>query len=98
MSLVLRLMTILKALITLIFSSKPVHAYVLQVIILANHMNGKDTHVRGLRVLGPVEYVSLFIDGLEAISYILIVDFAGNKRRAMIRSHLPHRDSKSTNV
>ncbi len=38
-------------------SSKALHAYVLQVIILANHMNGKDTHVRGLRVLGPNEYV-----------------------------------------
>ncbi|KAF8638190.1 hypothetical protein AX17_002387 [Amanita inopinata Kibby_2008] len=33
----------------------PVYAYVLQVIIAANHMSGKDTHVRGLRVLGPVE-------------------------------------------
>lgn len=37
--------------------SKPVNAYILQVIVLANHMNGKDTHVRGLRVLGPLEYV-----------------------------------------
>jgi hypothetical protein len=35
--------------------SKPVHAYVIQVIIIANHMNGKDTHIRGLRVLGPTE-------------------------------------------
>ncbi|KAF4596440.1 anaphase promoting complex subunit doc1 [Pleurotus pulmonarius] len=35
--------------------SKPVHAYVIQVIIAANHMSGKDTHVRGLRVLGPIE-------------------------------------------
>ncbi|KAH9976547.1 anaphase-promoting complex subunit 10 [Russula vinacea] len=34
---------------------KPIHAYILQVIILANHMNGKDTHVRGMRILGPVE-------------------------------------------
>ncbi|KAF9452325.1 galactose-binding like protein [Macrolepiota fuliginosa MF-IS2] len=33
----------------------PVYAYVLQVIILANHMSGKDTHVRGLRILGPIE-------------------------------------------
>lgn len=33
----------------------PVYAFVLQVIILANHMNGKDTHVRGLRILGPIE-------------------------------------------
>lgn len=34
---------------------KPVYAYVIQVLILGNHMNGKDTHVRGLRVLGPIE-------------------------------------------
>lgn len=33
----------------------PVYAYVLQVVIVANHMSGKDTHVRGLRVLGPIE-------------------------------------------
>jgi anaphase-promoting complex subunit 10 len=34
---------------------KPVYAYVLQIIVVANHMSGKDTHVRGLRVLGPAE-------------------------------------------
>ncbi|KZT19237.1 galactose-binding like protein, partial [Neolentinus lepideus HHB14362 ss-1] len=34
---------------------KPVGAYVLQVIVLANHMNGKDTHIRGLRILAPLE-------------------------------------------
>ncbi|RPD54295.1 anaphase-promoting complex, subunit 10, partial [Lentinus tigrinus ALCF2SS1-6] len=34
---------------------KSVDAYMLQIIILANHMNGKDTHVRGLKVLGPAE-------------------------------------------
>ncbi|TFK47753.1 anaphase-promoting complex subunit 10 [Heliocybe sulcata] len=34
---------------------KPVGAYVLQVIVLANHMNGKDTHIRGLRILAPAE-------------------------------------------
>lgn len=32
---------------------KAVQAYILQVIVLANHMNGKDTHIRGLRILGP---------------------------------------------
>ncbi|KAF9048496.1 anaphase-promoting complex, subunit 10/DOC domain-containing protein [Panaeolus papilionaceus] len=32
----------------------PVYAYVLQIIIIANHMSGKDTHVRGLRILGPI--------------------------------------------
>jgi hypothetical protein len=36
---------------------KPVYAYVLQIIVVANHMGGKDTHVRGLRVLGPIECV-----------------------------------------
>ena len=35
----------------------PVYAYVLQIIIAANHMSGKDTHVRGLRVLGALEWV-----------------------------------------
>ena len=29
----------------------------LQVIIVNNHMNGKDTHVRGLKILGPIECV-----------------------------------------
>ena len=33
----------------------PVYAYVIQIIIAANHMSGKDTHVRGLRILGPIE-------------------------------------------
>ncbi|KAG8885195.1 hypothetical protein FRB98_001923 [Tulasnella sp. 332] len=34
---------------------KPLFMYVLQVVIAANHQNGKDTHVRGLAVLGPKE-------------------------------------------
>lgn len=38
--------------------SKAVHAYVLQVIVVTNHMNGKDTHIRGLRILGPEEFVN----------------------------------------
>lgn len=29
--------------------------YMLQILIAANHMNGKDTHVRGLKVLGTKE-------------------------------------------
>jgi len=36
-------------------TNKPVHAYVLQIIVVANHMSGKDTHIRGLRILGPIE-------------------------------------------
>ncbi|OBZ72257.1 Anaphase-promoting complex subunit 10, partial [Grifola frondosa] len=37
---------------------KPLRVYVIQVVIVSNHMNGKDTHVRGLRVLGPIEDLS----------------------------------------
>ena len=33
----------------------------LQIIIINNHMNGKDTHVRGLKVLGPAEYVPVLV-------------------------------------
>lgn len=46
------------ALLGLLFTSKPVHAYVLQIIVVANHMSGKDTHIRGLKILGPTEYVN----------------------------------------
>lgn len=35
--------------------SKPIHAYILQVVVLSNHMSGKDTHVRGMRILAPNE-------------------------------------------
>jgi anaphase-promoting complex subunit 10 len=45
-----------------------VYAYVLQVIIAANHMSGKDTHVRGLRILGAVEYVVLVVLFLQISS------------------------------
>lgn len=41
------------------FFSTPISAFLLQVVIVANHLNGKDTHVRGLRVLGPKLSVSL---------------------------------------
>jgi len=44
---------------------KPIWAYVLQVIVIANHMSGKDTHVRGLRVLGPEEWVIILNQTLD---------------------------------
>lgn len=52
------------------------YAYVLQIMIAANHMSGKDTHVRGLRVLGAVEYEVLF--SLQA--FILILDHRDNAK------------------
>ncbi len=39
-------------------SSKHIDVYVIQILIMNNHMNGKDTHVRGVKVLGPLECVS----------------------------------------
>jgi hypothetical protein len=48
---------LLDASFELLHPSKPVYAYVLQIIVVANHMSGKDTHVRGLRILGPIEFV-----------------------------------------
>ncbi|KZS99928.1 APC10-domain-containing protein [Laetiporus sulphureus 93-53] len=51
---------------------KPIHAYVIQVIILTNHMNGKDTHVRGLRVLGPFECVTIHDQTLPHLLAALI--------------------------
>ncbi|TXT09057.1 hypothetical protein VHUM_02531 [Vanrija humicola] len=33
----------------------PVPAHHLRIVIVANHLNGKDTHVRGLKVFGPPE-------------------------------------------
>ncbi|GAA5865986.1 hypothetical protein JCM3774_005549 [Rhodotorula dairenensis] len=32
---------------------EPLRAHLIQVAVLANHMNGKDTHVRGIKVFAP---------------------------------------------
>ena len=50
--------------------SKAVHAYILQVIVLTNHMNGKDTHIRGLRILGPEESVDVPLSLLHAHAFL----------------------------
>ncbi|KAI0353809.1 anaphase-promoting complex subunit 10 [Trametes cingulata] len=34
---------------------KHIDVYMIQILIMNNHMNGKDTHVRGVKVLGPLE-------------------------------------------
>ncbi|KAI0667803.1 anaphase-promoting complex subunit 10 [Trametes maxima] len=34
---------------------KHIDVYIIQILIVNNHMNGKDTHVRGVKVLGPLE-------------------------------------------
>ncbi|CAE6529024.1 unnamed protein product [Rhizoctonia solani] len=35
--------------------ARPLHCYAIQIMVAANYMNGKDTHIRGLKVLGPQE-------------------------------------------
>ena len=51
---------------------KPVNAYVLQVIVAANHQSGKDTHIRGLRVLGPLELVYLCFSVSTAVDDVCV--------------------------
>ncbi|KAI0648848.1 anaphase-promoting complex subunit 10 [Trametes meyenii] len=34
---------------------KHIDVHIIQILIVNNHMNGKDTHVRGVKVLGPLE-------------------------------------------
>ena len=49
---------------------KAVHAYILQVIVLANHMNGEDIHIRGLRILGPEESVDTQLSPARAHAFL----------------------------
>lgn len=39
----------------------PIPCYHLRVLIIANHLNGKDTHVRGLKVFGPSEPIVAYV-------------------------------------
>ncbi|KIM33682.1 hypothetical protein M408DRAFT_158801 [Serendipita vermifera MAFF 305830] len=48
--------------------NKPLYAYVLQLVIMSNYMNGKDTHIRGLKIVGPLEEPAQ--DGTEAFPFI----------------------------
>ena len=41
-----------------VFFVSPVRAYVLQIAVLSNHQNGRDTHIRQVKLFGP-EYVSI---------------------------------------
>lgn len=36
-----------------IWRREPIRAHLVQIAILSNHMNGKDTHVRGVRIFAP---------------------------------------------
>jgi anaphase-promoting complex subunit 10 len=48
--------------------SPPIPAHHLRIVILANHLNGKDTHVRGVRVFGAdTTVVAAQDDGKDSI-------------------------------
>lgn len=38
-----------------------VNTFMLQIGILSNHLNGRDTHVRQIKVYGPQPYVILLL-------------------------------------
>ncbi|GAA5909998.1 hypothetical protein JCM5296_004376 [Sporobolomyces johnsonii] len=40
------------------YDEEPVRAHLLQIAIISNHMNGKDMHVRGVRVFAPRPFVA----------------------------------------
>jgi len=68
------------------YPSKAVHAYILQVIVLTNHMNGKDTHIRGLRILGPEESVATPFSPARAHAFLLL----GKNQTLMVPTILSH--------
>lgn len=41
---------------------EPIRAHVIQIAILTNHLNGKDTHIRGVRIFAPRQ--AEMVDGL----------------------------------
>ncbi len=46
----------------------PLNAYLLQVVVLENHQNGRDTHIRQIDVFGPRSSTSLVTGALENVS------------------------------
>ncbi|XP_075277177.1 anaphase-promoting complex subunit 10 isoform X2 [Opisthocomus hoazin] len=43
---------------------KPIRTFMIQIAVLANHQNGRDTHMRQIKVYTPVEESSIAISGL----------------------------------
>jgi Anaphase-promoting complex, subunit 10 (APC10) len=46
----------------------PLKAFLVQVAVLLNHQNGRDSHLRQIRIFGPRELPTLCTDGLENLS------------------------------
>ena len=41
--------------------NQPIKTWMIQIAILANHQNGRDTHVRQIKVHSPIETTSIFL-------------------------------------
>ena len=41
--------------------NQPIKTWMLQISILANHQNGRDTHVRQIKIHSPIETTSIFL-------------------------------------
>ena len=46
----------------------PLKAFLVQVAVLLNHQNGRDTHLRQIRIFGPRELPTLCTDTLDNLS------------------------------
>ena len=41
-------------------SGKPVRAFMIQIAVLSNHQNGRDTHIRRIKIRSPVQKFPVF--------------------------------------
>ncbi|KAI9202715.1 anaphase-promoting complex, subunit 10/DOC domain-containing protein [Polychytrium aggregatum] len=51
-------------------SSKPLKTQLLQIAVLANHQNGKDTHIRQIKIFGPPLRSIFEVEGFPAFSSV----------------------------
>lgn len=57
-----------KGVLTVLHRTKddgPLRAYLLQVVVLENHQNGRDSHIRQIDVFGPRTETNLATDALD---------------------------------
>ncbi|KAE8251963.1 hypothetical protein A4X13_0g3771 [Tilletia indica] len=66
----------------------PIHAWLLQICILGNHLNGKDTHVRGIYIFGPPTQLPAFLPGSQIPKFTGTLDdvLYGSKGKGKNRS------------
>lgn len=42
-------------------STQPIKTWMLQLAVLANHQNGRDTHIRQIKIHSPIETTSIIL-------------------------------------